>query len=553
MSFEFTVEYKSTDVLIVGGGIAGLMASISARDSNTDVLVMEKGNAEYSGRGRAGNDHFWCYIPEVHGQNIDAFMKECLKGPKLSIMQSGTSKALIRRFLEESYEIVKLWDLWGIPMKRDGKWEFSGHSFPGDVFTHLKYKGKEQKKILFRKALEKGVLILNRVMATDLIPTGSGSLYVIGLHGRSERIYVTEAKAVIIATGTTDRLYPPPVPGWLGSTPNCLTLTGDGKAMALKAGCEIVSPELPKRHMGPKYFARFGQATWIGVLKDASGKPVGTYVQKPERAYGDMILEAKPDIPEIMVRSGRGPVYMDMEGISEEDLEYMLEYFPHEGMASLLNHILEEGLDLRKDKFEFATYHLIPEGKIWVDLNCMTKVPGLFAAGDEVMVGIGPAATLGFIAGTSAKQYVKDREFTGFKEIDDFVTRRIEFLKELTGRKEGASWYEANVALQQIMSDYAGLIRYQSLLEAGYENLKRLKEKILRNIMARDQWELMRVLEVLNLIDLGEIIFLGALERKESRGFHFRLDYPFLDPTLNEKGLFFCLRDGKLTWSWRDL
>lgn len=553
MSLNLPFEYHSSDVVIIGGGIAGLMASISAKEGHLKVTVLEKGNAQFSGRGRAGNDHFWCYIPEVHGKDLDAFMRECLKGPKLNIMQSGTKKALIRRFLEESYDIVKLWDLWGIPMKRNGKWEFAGHSFPGDVFTHLKYKGKDQKKILFRKAIEKGVSILNRIMAFDLICDEAGSIYVIGVHGRIEKIYVFETKSVIIATGTTDRLYAPPVPGWLGSTPNCLTLTGDGKAMALRAGCEIVSPELPKRHMGPKYFSRFGQATWIGVLKDAFGKPVGTYVKKPERAYGDMILEAKPDIPEVMVRSGRGPVYMHMEGIEDEDLKYMLEYFPHEGMASLLNHMLDEGIDLRKDKVEFTTYHLIPEGKIWVDLNCMTKMPGVFAAGDEVMVGIGPAATLGWIAGLAAREYAEDRDFCGLKKVEDVLSEKSKFIGEIRDRKDGVSWYEANIALQQIMSDYAGLLRYESLLEAGYQNLRRLKEKVQRLVGAKDQWELVRVLEVLNLIDLGELVFLGALERKETRGFHVRLDYPFLDPTLNDKGLFFTLKEGKLNWTWKEL
>ena len=83
-------ELIEADVLCVGGGIAGLMAAIRAADLGASVVVAEKGNALFSGRGRAGNDHFWCYIPEVHGTDTDLFMKECLKGPKLKLMQSGT-------------------------------------------------------------------------------------------------------------------------------------------------------------------------------------------------------------------------------------------------------------------------------------------------------------------------------------------------------------------------------------------------------------------------------------------------------------------------------
>src|SRR3989304_2343036 len=103
-------EWVEADVLCVGGGIAGLMAAIRASELGAKGGVAEKGNALFSGRGRAGNDHFWCYIPEVHGPDIDLFLKECLKGPKLKIMQSGTSMKVLRTFMEKSFDIVKLWD-----------------------------------------------------------------------------------------------------------------------------------------------------------------------------------------------------------------------------------------------------------------------------------------------------------------------------------------------------------------------------------------------------------------------------------------------------------
>ena len=127
-----------TDVLCIGAGIAGLMAGIRAAEKGAKVILVEKGHALHSGRGRGGNDHFWCYIPEVHGQDLDLFMKECLKTPKLKTMQSGTASRVLRAFLAKSFDIVKLWDGWGIPMRYQGRWEFAGHSFPGDVLTHLK-------------------------------------------------------------------------------------------------------------------------------------------------------------------------------------------------------------------------------------------------------------------------------------------------------------------------------------------------------------------------------------------------------------------------------
>jgi len=88
-----------TDVLCIGAGIAGLMAGIRASEKGVKTVIVEKGHALHSGRGRGGNDHFWCYIPEVHGNDLDFFLKESLKIPKLKTMQSGTAYNVLRAFL----------------------------------------------------------------------------------------------------------------------------------------------------------------------------------------------------------------------------------------------------------------------------------------------------------------------------------------------------------------------------------------------------------------------------------------------------------------------
>ena len=187
--------------MCVGAGIAGLMAGIRAAEKGAKVVLAEKGHALHSGRGRGGNDHFWCYIPEVHGDDLDLFMRECLKGPKLKTMQSGTASQVLKTFLAKSFDIVKLWDKWGIPMKYQGRWEFAGHSFPGDVLTHLKYEGRDQKKVLIQKALELGAAIVNRVMVFDLLKDGERIVGAIGIDTREDSIVLFESKAVILGTG----------------------------------------------------------------------------------------------------------------------------------------------------------------------------------------------------------------------------------------------------------------------------------------------------------------------------------------------------------------
>jgi succinate dehydrogenase/fumarate reductase flavoprotein subunit len=124
-------------------------------------------------------------------------------------------------------------------------------------------------------------------------------------------------------------------------------------------------------------------------------------------------------------------------------------------------------------------------------------------------------------------------------------------VEEIVNRKDGPDWSEANIALQQIMQDYAGLVRTESMLTAGLSYLRRLKEKVQQGLTARNRWELTRCLETRNLIELGELVLLSANERKETRGLHNRPDYPLTDPVLDGKAIFVRQVDGKPVMEWR--
>ena len=214
-------------------------------------------------------------------------------------MQSGTSMKVMRTFLERSFDIVKLWDSWGIPMKHEGRWEFAGHSFPGDVLTHLKYQGRGQKRILTEKALRKGSQDHQpgddarsvdreggpRRRDRNSHPGGEGGR----LSGQERRFWPR-----VVWTGS---IRPLSRRGWR-APPTVSPSRGMARAMAYRAGATIVGPESPKRHMGPRYFSRFGQATWIGVLRDPQGKPIGPFVTRPDRTYGDMTMEVRSGILE---------------------------------------------------------------------------------------------------------------------------------------------------------------------------------------------------------------------------------------------------------------
>ena len=521
----------TADVLCVGGGIAGLMAAIRAAELGARVVVAEKGNALHSGRGRAGNDHFEAYIPDYHGIGLDTFIDELLRTAKGEHL---LNRDIFRVQFGKAFDIVKLWDSWGIPMKYQGHWEFAGHSFPGHAMTHVKYEGQMQKKVLVKQALDRGVKIINRVMVVDLLRDGNNVIGAIGAHTREDQVTVFQAKATILGTGKCSRLYPSLTPGWMFNDANGGTLTGDGRAMAYRAGAKLQNVEMPERHIGPKYFTRFGQATWVGVLKDPQGKPVGTFVSHPDRKHGDMIMEVNKQIAEQYTRLGKGPLYMDCTGITNEDYDYMMHWMVHEGNNALLNYLKEEGIDIRKNPIEFATYPFRLGGQIVANEKSETSLKGLYAAGDEAFGDISAAATFGWISGDNAAKYAPEAAEFDMNSVRDEVEKKKQLIDQLRGREDGPDWEETNIALQQVRYDYAGTVRNEDLLQQGIKNLRAIKDKAFTAMIARNPHELGRCLEVLNLLDIGELVFLMARDRKETRGLHTRPDYPFTNPLLNK-------------------
>ena len=321
--------------------------------------------------------------------------------------------------------------------------------------------------------------------------------------------------------------------------------------MAFRAGAELAGVEMPYRHSGPKYLARCGKGTWIGVLRDPQGKPIGPFVTKPDKEHGDVISDAYPSVFADYDKSGRGPVYMDCRGISNEDYEYMMWGLSNEGNLALIDHLKEDGIDIKKHGIEFTTYELTNRGGIRYNERSETSLKGLYAAGDEFSSTISAAAVFGWLAGDSAGKYVKEVELPELGRAKETIEQKKELLNRMLTRDTGSSWQEANVALSQLMQGYAGTIRSETMLTAGLSHLRRLKEKAVNTLLGRNQHELVHCLEVLNLLDIGELVFTVSLERKETRGNFIRADYPFANPLLNNKTLT-CKRAGdKTVTEWR--
>lgn len=544
------------DVLIVGGGIAGLMAAIHAADLGARVLIAEKANTRRGGSGATGNDHFSCYIPEVHGSDIQPTVWEDLHGMH-GIFQDVS---MVRASLSQTFDCIKHWMSWGIPMKVNGRWEFTGHAFPGRPRIFLKYEGADQKAVLTEQAKKRGVIIENHLPITDLILKEKRVIGAIGIGTREEEpvLKIFRAKSVVLATGSANRLYPTVTPGLMFNTAFCPSDTGTGRAMAYRAGAKLVNMEMPNRHAGPKYLSRSGKATWIGVYTDPAGRPVGPFVTKPTRELGDITADVWNSVFTDMHRSGKGPVYIDCTNIADEDHQYMMWGFKHEGQTAMINYMREEKIDLRKHRVEFMQYEpfLVAGRGIDIDVKGETNIEGLFAAGDEVgnfRAGISGATSFGWIAGGSAAE--KAKKARGFEKAEQSpaVEEWTDPLSNIMKRKTGPTWKEANLALQQIMADYAGTdVRSETLLKAGLKYLGDLKKKVTETVVAENSHTLMRVLEVLDLMECGETVFLTALERKETRGAHKRSDFPFTNPLLQDKFLNIWKESGRALMEWRE-
>lgn len=557
MELKKRANVIQSDVLVVGGGIGGMQAAITAADEGATVAVAEKADTRRSGSGATGNDHFMCYIPAYHGDDFEAIIAEVtdtLVGPLQDL-------DLLRLMMKRSFEVVQKWESYGINMRPfSDAYEFYGHAMPGRRRYHLKYDGKMQKPLLTKEAKKRGVQIVNKTVINDLLTDKDGR--VIGAIGictaeDEPEVVIFQAKAVILSTGNASRMYPSTNPAYLFNQADCPATTGSGHAMAYRAGARLVNIDMPYLHAGPKYFARCGKATWIGVLVDYYGHPVGPFVNKPTKELGDPTSDIWQGVFQEKMEDGSGPVFMNCSENDSEDMDFMMHAFESEGDTSIVDYLEQYNIDLRKEMIEFGTYDYALCGRgLDIALTGQTSLEGLYACGDvlgNVRGDITSAAVFGMISAENAAAYAKT---VAFEEVADhpLIAQDMALYANIIGRKNGAHWKEANSMLQQIMKDYVGVkVRSKTLMKSGLKYLGDLKRYCREQLKAKNAHELMRSLEVLDLIDLAEAITITSENRKESRGaYHHRTDYTYTNPLLDNKFQTIEQKNGEVILNFRD-
>lgn len=533
------------DVLVDGGGTAGLMAAIYARENGASVIVAEKANTLRSGATATGNDHFQCYIPEVHGTEaewMELYMHDRPGG-------QGKDKDLIQNLLKESFDIVKRWEEWGIPMRPHGYWEMQGHTIPGTLGTHLKYAGINQKPILTKQALKAGAKVLNRCPMTEIITDDDGAVIgaiCVDLSEEEAAIQVIRCKALVLAaSGVGKRLRGSDRMGWMFNIANPPTMSGDAIAAAYRAGARIAKATLRSSTQPPliatgRFMSRGGKNTWVGVHSNIYGEPICAEFNKPDWRYGpcDRYLD-----PEFENHYAKGePIFMDCRGCDQENMDYMLWALPNEGLGAVLDHLAVEGFDFKRHIIEWCdgiSGSAHPGSVDSTNGKLETTVPGLYvcSAVANGIMGVSGAAVNGVVAGRSAAEYIKGKALKP-AENSDIVKARAEHYSRILDNPaddSSPSWYEANVAIQQIMWSYCGTgVVSDELFEVGLQHLDRIQGKF-EQLRAGTAHEFLRCLEVESLAECARIAMLQCRSRKESRGYTKYAGHPDRDPSWDGK------------------
>lgn len=519
----------TTDLLIIGAGAAGSMAAIKASDYTKDIIVLEK--ATHRSGGALGIGHFtseinpMCNVPG--GPTSMDFVEGYLSS---SSGWSGQERPLDKYIIAEEFTpIVKDLESWGLKIyKKDGGvWDSYWHKKIGErMESGCWVKGGSMKKCLMDEVKRRGINIVERTMAVDLLTNDGKVVGAVALNTRTGELTAYHAKSVVMSTGSSSRSYivnPGKKWFWMRDMgTNC----GDGRGMVYRAGGELTMMELVRTdHMKGNLMARF----WGGKAVNSKGEDFlkETYEKRWSRSYSMHVEEEK----------GNGPLYWDSRDMPQAGHDQWEAYTSDEKNfpdVSLIETYTQKGQDRRKGLYEFESQPIGFLGGPVYNYYGATTLPGLYAAGDEIWQdSLSGAYVFARRAGIAAAKYADKQERT---PIDESQLKRIE--KKILApskREAGVPPQELEEKVRTIMTKYAYLTKTGGMLEQGLKNLRMIREKWEGKVRAETPHELMRWAEVRNIMEVAEIHMESALFRTESvpygRHFHDRKDYPTQHPT----------------------
>jgi adenylylsulfate reductase subunit A len=518
--------------LIIGGGAAGLNAAIASADRGARVVVTDKGNIERSGDIGGGVDHFLAYLNrEGEWDTREAFLEYVWKIGK----GTGDPSIIDAVFCDELKEAIERMAGLGVPLTQPNGHFFRTKSMgqPGPYWVN--FNGKQLKPCLAKGVRKLGCIVLDKIMAIDLITHGGKVAGAIGFNIRTGQPSVIEARAVVISTGNTNRLYENPrlnpFNTWL-----CPFDTGDGQIMAFKAGAALTNMEYMRMTLLPKGFAAPGFNALVGM----GGRflnSLGEYYMEKSHTLGnrapryDVVFHSLREL-----REGRGPLFIDCTHLREGEIRHLDASLGYD-KDTLPDYLQQRGEEFSERPVEINVSEGMQAGPtevtgsgIKIDKDCASTVPGLFAAGDAADHNrcLHGAIAGGYHAGKSAADYVSKVPNIRL-DISKIRDKVAEFDAPLR-RKKGLTYRQLEDIIRKVMYEHVGVTRTAEGLEAGLAKLKKIEEYV-NLLRAEDHHELMRVYEAKSILEVGKIMAQAALYREESRNkpYHHRLDFPDTD------------------------
>lgn len=538
---EITTEQIECDLLIVGGGNAGCFAAYEAKQNDPDlkVVIMEKANIKRSGACAAGMDAINTYIPTWEGKTPE----DLVRWSRSQVGGGPLREDLALSNAQELNQCVEELEEWGLPILRD---EDDNPKYRGawDVSIH----GEQLKPIMAEKGMESAE-VYNRVVATSLLMDGERCAGAMGFGVRDGKFYVFKANATIVSTGGACGLYKSTTSDATEShhqTWMCPFNVGTGYALGIRKGAEFTSME----------------QRWVAArTKDFCG-PADTVSQgfgaKMMNAKGEYFLDThyahlggdkspryiRANAPMEEWREGRGPTYIDTTHMDEDFCHKMLTDYLNERPAFVL-FLASNGHDPTEKPVEiYGSDPYIVGGHTgsgyWVDIERMTTVPGLFAAGETAGGNpnkfVGGCAAEGKLATRGAIKYLKDQGQVALDNAQVQAEKERVFAPLLREKDfDGLIPEQVKEKLQRLMDEYAGGISQfyrvnEEQLDYALRHLQMLKEHI-PLLKAETLHELMHAHEVIDRIDVAEVLCHHLKGRRETRwpGWQTRTDYPERD------------------------
>ena len=533
-------EYKA-DVLVIGAGGAGLRAAIAARENGADVLIVEKGVAGEAGCTRNSASDWMAYGAAFgHADPNDSPHEHWL-----DIMIKGALVAqpeLARRIAFEAPDRLLDLESYGASFDKEaGKFVqilSDGARFPRACGKGTDT-GPEIVRVLLAKAREMGVRFAQRTMVADLVICESPQRRIIGCWGLdldSGDPAVFSTPAVIIATGGAGDLYS------FNVFPD--GMTGDGVAMAYRAGARLTNMEFIQIGpciIHPVKFALSG-VFWRMNPKLTNGRGEEFL---PRRVPSDVDLEKALYLKGVSfpfsvrnesmyvdiavyeeITSGEpgphGGVFLDISHNPASEIETKARV-PFE-------HLLARGVDIRKGPVEFAPSIQHFNGGVLIDEMASTDVPGLFACGEAAGGqhgadrpggnALADSQVFGAIAGSEAASFVARYPLeSGLVKM--MAERQIRTLLAASA-DSGRDWDELCASIRTMMWRNVSVVRTEAGLSGAASGLVMAAGLLGRSRPA----DMKAFLELRNLLDIGQAVVAAARTRTESRGTHYRADYP---------------------------